>query len=336
MTKTKKAAKKADAPAKKSGEKFMPKYGVELAQIYKGDVEKLLIPGPDHPLYDKTAPTTFDELRVQEIDRTGKMTDPIEVWTDPDQGKLWVVDGRGRTLDVIEVNRRRALDGRKLIKPLIINFSGDEKEAVGRVRVMNYHRRVPKPSDMAIDIDVLRKKGYSWEECASRLHVVVDGAESWAKRLLPLAFCIDEVRAAFDAGEFPRTKAQLFGGKALDGSEALGKKQQAALLEQLRAEKLARKDAPKPPRQMAPKARARVAGALLMSAGGVALSYQDKMIAEGVAAGLALASGDAAALNKWPDVAKVAVAALSAKKDEETTDETDETDEEAQHAEQPA
>jgi len=317
-TKTKKAEK--PAPVKK-GEKFMPKYGVELAQIYKGDVEKLLIPGPDHPLYDKTAPTTFDELRVQEIDRTGKMNDPIEVWTDPDQGLLWVVDGRGRRLDVTEVNRRRALNGRDPIKPLIINFAGEEKEAVARVRVMNYHRRIPKPGDMAIDIVALRKAGWSWTDCAAKLHVVVDDAEGWARRLLPLAFCIDEVRAAFDAGEFPRTKAHLFGGKDVEGKDALGKKQQLAKLEELRVEKQAKQDAPKPPRQMAPKARIKVAGALITSAGGATLSYQDKMIAEGIAAGLALASGDSSALNRWPDLAAIAVGALApVKKEAEESD----------------
>ncbi|HET6956735.1 MAG TPA: hypothetical protein VFI56_09140 [Vicinamibacterales bacterium] len=301
----------ATRETKKSGEKFHTKYGVELSQSYKGDVEKLLIPGPDHPLYDKTAPTTFDELRVQEIDRTGKMSDPIEVWTDPDRGLLWVVDGRGRRLDVTEVNRRRALDGREPVKPLIINFAGDEKEAVGRIRVMNYHRRVSKPSDMAIDIEVLRKKGYSWEECASRLHVTVDGAESWARRLLPLAFCIDEVRAAFDAGEFPRTQAHLFGGRAVDGSEALGKEEQLGLLEQKRGEKQARKSEPKQ-KQLAPKHRERVSKALLNGAS-AKLSAADKVIAEGVAAGLALAAGDGKALDRWPEVAAIAVAAMAKK-----------------------
>jgi hypothetical protein len=312
-TKIKKKATSENAKVRpaKTGEKFMPKYGVELAQIYKGDPEKLCIPGPDHPLFDKTAPTTFDELRVREIDRTGKMNDPIEVWTDPDARRLWVVDGRGRTLDVREVNRRRALEGREPVKLLIINFAGDEKEAVGRIRVMNYHRRVQKPSDMAIDIHALRKSGWSWDECAAKLHVVVDGAESWAKRLLPLAFCIDEVRAAFDAGEFPRTQAHQFGGKAVDGSEALGKEEQVALLEQKRAEKLMSKEEPKQ-KQLAPKHRMRVSAALLNGAS-ANLSYQDKMIAEGVAAGLALAGGDGKALDKWPDLAAIAVAAMAKK-----------------------
>jgi hypothetical protein len=280
----------------RKGLKFTEKYGVESATIYKGaagsELAALRIPPKDHPLYDPTAPTTFDELRVQQIDADGHMTTPIEVWTDPDNGILWVIDGRGRYLDVEEVNRRRAKDGRKPVQPYIVPFHGDEKAAVARVRTKNYHRRSPTPSGMACDILALRRAGWSWDDTARHLHVETTDAEQWCRRLLPLAFCVPEVRAAFDAKEFPIGYARKFAGTSVDGADALGKQAQLDLLAQLRMERAAAKAESKP-RPRSARVRAQVAERLRRSASSAA---------HVAAATLAWLDGDDAALNGWPEL----------------------------------
>ena len=295
------------------GLKFIEKYDVETAQVYKGDSSSLRIPPPNHPLYDRTAPTTFDPIRVEEIDASGEMTDAIEVWTDPDKNILWVIDGRGRLLDTREVNRRRAADGRELVKPHIKPLNLTEKEAVARVRVKNYHRRTQSASDMAIDVAALRKAGWSWAECVTKLHRESADPEQWCRKILPLAYCVDEVRAAFDSGELPKSMARKFGGGAPDGSAALGRQEQLALLAEKRAERGAAGDSVK--RAVTPAARVRVRAALTNGAT-KNLCHDDAFAAEVAAATLAFVDGDDKALKSWPEVMKIVREAVKGRKGE--------------------
>jgi len=296
--------------SKSKGLKFVDKYGVDSATIYKAtaDTKSVRIPPPGHALYDPTAPTTFDELRVQKIDADGKMTDPIELWTDPDAGILWVLDGRGRWLDVEEVNRRRKAEGRELVQPYLVPFNGDEKRAVARLREKNYHRRAPTPSGMALDLVALRNKGYSWEDCAKILHQDLKDPEQWGRKLLPIAYCIPEVREAIDAGDIPQGSAAKFGGTALDGSKALGKGEQLQMLRDLRHSRT--KEEKAKAKGAAPigfKHRARVIEALQNGHG---LKGAEAKVAEIVAATLARFGGDAKALKAWPEVAAIVEEAL--------------------------
>lgn len=286
------------------GEKFGEKYGVEPAQIYKGDTEALQIPHAMHPLFDPTAPTTFDEIRVAAIDRDGTMTTPIEVWTDPDEGILWVLDGRGRALDVREVNRRRKERKCDPVKPYIVPFKGDEKAAIARVREKNYHRRLPTPSGMAVDLSRLRRAGYSWADCATILHKETDNAEKWGRKLIPLAYCIPEVQQAVDAGELPRLIAHRFGGGKTDGSAALSHKAQVALLAEVRKEATKRKEAiAERPKAIPPKARERVVQAF---SNGALARFEKKpdeqQVVRVIRATIDRLGGDTKALRHWPEV----------------------------------
>lgn len=294
---------------KKSGEKFTEKYRVDSATIYKATKKTttVRIPGPSHPLYDATAPTVFDPIRVEAIDRDGKMTTPIEVWTDPDDGVLWILDGRGRWLDVEEVNRRRAEQGRTLVTPHLTPFGGDEKAAIARVREKNYHRRMPTPSGMAMDLLALRNAGHSWEQCARILHVEITDPEQWGRRLVPLAFCLPEIRDAFDKGEINRNLAGRFGGSALDGSKALGRKEQLALFEQM-----TKKKEPKGWRAVPTWARQRAHEALQNGAT-EGLKNLDKLIAKAMAATMAWLEGDTSALNSYPAIEAIIVQATKPK-----------------------
>lgn len=278
-----------------TGVKFKEKYGCTSANIYKGNTDALRIPPKGHTLYDATSPTTFDEQRVRVIDAVGEMKDAIEVWTDPDDGILWILDGRSRHLDVIEVNRRRTARGCKMVEPYIVPFDGTEEEAIARVRQKNYHRRVPTPSDMAVDLRVLKKAGYGYAACADILHVTTSDAEQWGRNLLPLAFCTEEVRAAVDSGEIPKSAAKKFAGKAPDGSEKLGDKAQVALL----TEMLAARAAPKAERRPRPSKR----------------HFDDVVaaiseISPTIKALFAWGRGDVGALDGEPTLAKVVDAAM--------------------------
>lgn len=296
MTKTK----------RKSGEKFTDKYDVETATIYKSSTMPR-IPPPGHFLYDPTAPTTFDPLMVAAIDRDGKMTTAIEAWTDPDDGILWSLDGRGRCLNVDEVNRRRAAEGKELVKAYIVPFHGDEKAAVARVREKNYHRRLPTPSGMALDILAMRNAGHTWDSCAAALHVATKDAEQWGRKLLPIAHCVPEVRAAIDAGEIAQGRAREFGGSAPDGSKALGKKEQLALLAEIREKSSAKIESGVKP--LPAKTRERVVAAL-SNGESAKLSASDAAAAKIAAAALAFAAGDVSALGPWPKVAQIAAEAM--------------------------
>lgn len=302
-------AKKTDKRSR--GQKFNEKYGVSHTQIYRGDPgpDVLRIPGPDHFLYDASSPLIFDEIKVRQIDADGHYRQVIEVWTDPDSGILWVVDGREGLLCVREVNRRRLADGRAPVEPQLQPFAGDEKEAVARISIRNFHRRTPPPSAYALNIKMQFRAGWPWDRIIEFLHVTSENPEAWCRKYLPLAHCVPEVRAAFDAKEFPLSAALHFGGGKPDGSEALSKKAQLQLLEDKRAGKGAKVDKP---RQMSVKKRERVAHALT-NGGSENLCHLDKMIATGVAAGLALASGDTEALDKWPDLAAIVAAATKVK-----------------------
>lgn len=301
----KKTESKTPAKTSTKSTSFVQKYGVDEARIYKGNVDALEIPPPGHPLHDPTSPTKFDELRVAEIDKDGKMTTPIEFWASPDEGKLWIVDGRGRKLDINEVNRRRAKDGREEVKPLLVPFQGTEQEAVARIRTKNYHRRSPTPSGIAQDILALRNAGYPWAEVAAKLHYTEGEPEGWCKRMLPLAFCIREVQAAFDAGTLHLVKSVKFGGRAVDGSEALGKKAQLELLSEMTAEKESGGTGPK---AISNKVRSRVLTAIENAT--EIKSTVDKNAAYAIAAALRFVGGDLTAFNGFPEVSELVVGAL--------------------------
>lgn len=288
----------------KKNMKFTEKYDVSTATIYKGNPNSLKIPPKGHPLYDPTAPTTFDVRRVEIIDREGQMTTPIEVWTDPDTGTLWVLDGRGRFLDVQEVNRRRTERKCDLVEPYIVPFNvagADEKRAIARVREKNYHRRKPTLSGMALDVLALRNAGHSFEDCAKALGESLDAPEQWARKLLPIAFCISDVREAIDSGEFSRSIARKFGGGKLDGSKALGQKEQIALLADMRATQSEGKGATARSKPNG-KAQARVEAALKNGETEDLRKVPEKLVADAAAAALAWIGGDKHAFSRWPKV----------------------------------
>ena len=98
----KKTESKTSVKTSNKSTSFVQKYGVDEARIYKGNADSLQIPPPGHPLHDPTAPTKFDELRVAEIDKDGKMTvDQTKVHKVPElKGGQWIQVPRYEWKDV--------------------------------------------------------------------------------------------------------------------------------------------------------------------------------------------------------------------------------------------
>ena len=132
-------------------------------------------------------------------------------------------------------------------------------------------------------------------------------AEQWGRKLLPLAFCVEEVRAAIDSGEIPKGKAAKFGGTAPDGSKALGKKEQLALLAELRAS--ANEPGKGNKAAITGKQRERIR-AVLTNGAAAKMKGADAVVAEVVAATIARLGGDAKALREWPAVDAAVTEAL--------------------------
>lgn len=290
--------------SKSRGKKFVSRYPVAASQIYKGDPgpDVLKIPGPDHWLFDPSSPTTFDEVKVRQIDTDGQCSQIIEVLSDTDTDTLWVVDGRETLQNVREVNRRRAKEKRKPVELRLATFKplagseSQERDVIAHLVVRNFHRRLPTPSSYALNILLLHRRGHTWEQICQLLHVESDDPKQWCGKRLPIAHCVPEVRAAFDSGELPLAKVWAFGGRAHDGSEALGKTDQLALLRQLREQHAA----PSKRRPIAPSVRKKVAAAL--SNGETSnLCTRDAEAAKVFAAALVYAeTGDLKALAEWP------------------------------------
>lgn len=282
------------------GEKFTTKHDVAAAQIYTSDPgnEKLIIPPPDHFLFDKSSPTVVDEQKVRQIDEDGECSHVLEVWTDKNKKVMYVLDGRETLMTVREVNRRRVADNRKPILVHVKPVASTEKEAVAHMAVRNFHRRKPTPSAYAFHIRACRKYGHTWDKICDLLLIKSDDAEQWCKKRLPLAYAEPEVCQAFDAGELPLAHAPQFGGRAEDGSEAEGRDDQLGLLESLRAEKLADADKPK---GVAAAARKRVRQALL-NGESTNLCHKDAAAAGVAAATIAYLDGDKRAFDEWPEV----------------------------------
>lgn len=312
---------------RKHGDKYEHKYNVASSQIYKNDPgpDKLIIPPPGHFLHDESSPTVVDEQKVKQIEEDGFCSAIIEVWTDKDKSVQYVLDGRETLATVREVNCRRLTDGREPIQIRMTPVSLSEKDAVAHVAVRNFHRRnTPSPTAYALNIRMQRRAGWSWDKVCDFLLVKAEHPEKWCRSRLPLAFAVKEVRAAFDAGEFPLALALQFGGRDVDGSDALGPEEQLALLEQKRAEKLQRVGKP---RAVPAAARKRVRAALL-NGETRSLCTRDADAAMVAAATIAFLDGDASAFAEWPEVRAIMEKAV-AKKSLSSTETAEESETES-------
>ena len=306
MANAKKVTPVKKATAKARGRGFDAKYGVEKFQSYKADPDVLNIPGPLHALYDPDGNTTFDEHRVREIDKDGVFTGTVIVWTDKDQNVLWVVEGRGNVFDVREVNRRRRERGDDIVMIKFQPLDAPLDRAVEHVVLRNFHRKQPQPAHYAREIVRLFRLGKPWARIAEMLHL--DENEHALRVRAALAYCNLAVIAAMEAGKVSYKKARRFGGKAIDGSEALGDAEQLALLADMTAE--GAKSAK--PRAVSRAVREKLAETLA-NGGAKHLKGPELTLARALAAYERRLNGEAGALAPWPEVAAIVDEVLTEK-----------------------
>lgn len=116
----------------------------ELARAthYYADPDELTIigldtkDGPDHPLYDPRIHRPLEEARVRNFLFYGVMK-PVEVRRN--EGRLEVVDGRGRVRYARAAKQEQLKRGEDTLKVPVIIVKGDDSHLFGRSRAGNIH-----------------------------------------------------------------------------------------------------------------------------------------------------------------------------------------------------
>lgn len=321
-TQEKKASAKVEKVEKKArvrGPSTEERYGVERYQSYTSAPEnpKLQVPPKGNDLYAIKGHTTFDPLMVEEIDRDGPLARvTLMVWSDPDSGTLWIIEGRGNYFNALEVNRRRRERGDKTIVVFISNLPVSRERAVEYVRLMNHHREQVRLGLIASDAFVLWKRGTSFERIAEILHITDSerANEKWIRKAISLQHAIPEVVAAVEKGYVSLTKARRFGGKDLEGKERLSAAEQKKLLAEMLDKKGHRTvtSVPTP-------ARRRFASVLSED---TIDSFEDpkaRTAARVLERALVfLDTGDMSALDAWPELQALATKVLAGKAEKES------------------
>lgn len=221
-------------------------------RVYGIDPEIPIIAGPDHRLYDPDGNTTFNDFRVESIDRGGRFQGMVYVWYDPDRKGLYVIDGRGNTHDVREVNRRRRERGDKEIELRVTEYQGTLEDALDAVTEYNFLRKVPPPSHYAREIYRLIRRGKDWPEICRMVGVVRDDPEQWCRRTGSLSWLIPAAQRAFDESRITKGQARkILGTTSIEGDGRNGEEKQAKLLEEMLAART-RKREPRTERPLRP------------------------------------------------------------------------------------
>lgn len=106
----------------------------------------------------------------------------------------------------------------------------------------NFLRKRPGLAHVAREITRYKRLGRSWARIAEILNLQGDG-ERELKARIPIAYCIPEVVEAIETKQISVKRARKFGGAAWDGSGALGREEQIALLAEMLTKKRARGEA---------------------------------------------------------------------------------------------
>ena len=186
--------------------------------LWKVDPADLtLIRDRNHPLYDERVELPFDEAVVLDMLRAGCRV-PIKARKNGEL--LEVVDGRRRTINALEANRRLAEAGRDPIRVPVQLERGRDVDHVDAMIATNELRRPDSPVLKATKIQRYLNAGRTEDEAALTWGVSVATIKNWLK-LLDLE---PGVQVALAAG-------QLGLVEALDEYLPLTREEQAAKLE---------------------------------------------------------------------------------------------------------
>lgn len=161
----------------------------------------VIVKDPKNALFDPSADLPINEGMVESIMRFNVQL-PVLVRKNGDA--LEVVDGRQRTANAVEANKRLEAAGRPTVKIPVIVQRNDDKDSAGIMRMLNAIRREISIMQKAEDAHhLIGGHGYSEAEVAVVFGVTVPAVKNWLK-LLDLAA---PVKKAVDTGAITASAA---------------------------------------------------------------------------------------------------------------------------------
>ncbi|KAA0888798.1 ParB/RepB/Spo0J family partition protein [Oryzomonas rubra] len=160
----------------------------------------VLITDPGHPLYDPRVDLPLDEALVRNIMVNG-VIEPIIITKEGDD--LVVVDGRQRTKNAREANRRLVEQGKEPIKAVCMIRRGDDSSLFGVLISANENRQDDTPLGRADKLNRYLNMGRSEEEACIAFGVSMPTIKTWLA-MLTLA---DPVKKAIEHGTISASAA---------------------------------------------------------------------------------------------------------------------------------
>jgi len=160
----------------------------------------ILVEDKSHPLYDERVHLPVDERLVLLMMEIG-FFDPIIIWKDPEDDKVYCVDGRQRTKAAREANKRLKKQGAPLLRVSALPRSGSSKETslMGVMAASNELRKANKPLHKAALMARMLERGSTEEELVMFFGV----SKATIKNMLSLNECTAAVRKAIEHKRIP-------------------------------------------------------------------------------------------------------------------------------------
>lgn len=183
-------------------------YGAQgrLSALYFDPAVLHMVDDPNHPLYDERIYLPLDEAMVLNIMDQG-VIEPIEIWKDPETGKVCVVNGRQRVRHTIEANKRLAAKGEPELKIPAIPRKGSAVRMAQAMVSANEIRRPDTPSAKAVKMAALMERGHDSKDLA----LLFGCSEQTVRDTLKLLDLTREVREALEANLITNQHAKALG-----------------------------------------------------------------------------------------------------------------------------
>lgn len=162
----------------------------------------ILVTDTKHPLYDKRVNKPIDEAMVKNIMVHGVL-EPIIVWKDPETDEVIVADGRQRTKNAIEANKRLVAQGSEPLRIPGVVRRGSAASIAGVMVSANEIRQDDTPMNRAAKASRLLELGKDESEIA----VIFGVTEQTVKNMIGLLDASAPVRKAVENEEITVTDA---------------------------------------------------------------------------------------------------------------------------------
>lgn len=183
-------------------------YGAQgrLSALYFDPSTLYMVDDPNHPLYDERIFLPLDEAMVLNIMDQG-VIEPIEIWKDPETGKVCVVNGRQRVRHTIEANKRLAAKGQPELRVPAIPRKGSAIRMAQAMVSANEIRRPDTPAAKAVKMAALMERGHDTKDLA----MLFGCSEQTVRDTLKLLDLTREVREALESNKITAQHAKFLG-----------------------------------------------------------------------------------------------------------------------------